>query len=277
MNRNDLAKTVNEQGSNRKMPVLFIGHGNPMNAITDNIYRQKWAVLGKELVKPVAILCISAHWLIRGSYVTMVDKPKTIHDFGSFPEELYQQNYPAPGAVDFAKLTTQAVKTFNIREDYDWGLDHGTWSILKNMYPLADIPVYQLSVDYSKPPEYHYALARELGSLRDRDVLIIASGNLVHNLQRAKWTGKVPPFDWALEFDSFVKKNIEDFNPKALNEYRKLGAVAQLAHPTNDHYLPLMYAIGLRDKNDQVEFFNDSFDMASMSMRSVIFSQGFNP
>jgi 4,5-DOPA dioxygenase extradiol len=271
MELHDLANVVINKPDVERMPVLFIGHGNPMNAITDNKYRQQWIELGRQLGKPAVILCISAHWLTRGTYATMAGKPKTIHDFGGFPEILYQQKYPAPGAVEMARQTIRSVHNFSIREDYTRGLDHGTWSVLMNMFPMADIPVYQLSIDYSKPPEYHAAMAKELKFLRKKGVMIIASGNIVHNLQKADWTGIANPFDWAVEFDQFVKKNIETFNPEALIEYYKLGALAQLAHPTSDHYLPLLYALGLHDEKDHYQFFNDSFDMASMSMRSVIF------
>jgi 4,5-DOPA dioxygenase extradiol len=257
--------------SGKRMPVLFIGHGNPMNAISANRYRQEWITLGHKMIEPKAVLCISAHWLTHGTWVTMVDKPRTIHDFGGFPELLYQQQYPAPGAVEYAKLASQSVSLVKIQPDYQWGLDHGAWSVLMNMYPDANIPVFQLSIDYSKPAEFHYFLGKELSFLRDKGVLIIASGNVVHNLPLVKWTGDTSPFSWAVEFDDFVKKSIEDNNPKALLEYEKLGDVSVLAHPSNDHLLPLMYVLGLRAKDEQHCFFNDSFDMGSISMRSVIF------
>lgn len=255
-----------------KMPVLFVGHGNPMNAITDNAYSKTWRTIGEKLTVPKAILCVSAHWLTNGTAVTMVDHPKTIHDFGGFPQELFQVQYPAPGAVDYAKLAIENVTSTLVHEDFEWGLDHGAWSVLKHMYPKADIPVFQMSIDYAKPPQYHFNLAKELYVLRKNGVLIVASGNVVHNLGVISWDGKIKLYDWAIEFDSLVKKSIDDNNPAALIDYQKLGKLATLAHPTNDHYLPLMYTLGLRDKTDKVQFFNESMDMGSISMRSVMFS-----
>ena len=264
----DIINTFNSE----KMPALFVGHGNPMYAITDNIYRTAWAELGKKIIQPQAILCISAHWLTRGTSVCMVEKPKTIHDFGGFPKELFQQQYPAPGSKELAGLVIETIKYTNINKDFEWGLDHGAWSVLKNMYPKADIPVFQMSIDYSKPAEYHYQLGKELSFLRTKGVLIIGSGNVVHNVSKARWGSKSEPYDWAIEFDGFVKKNIENYNPQALIDFQKLGELAELAHPTNEHYLPLLYTIGLRDEKDKPEFFNDQIDMGSMSMMSVVFS-----
>lgn len=255
-----------------KMPVLFIGHGNPMNAITDNIYSQSWKVLGEQLPLPKAILCISAHWLTKGTAITMAEHPKTLHDFGGFPDELFAVQYPALGTVYYAQMAILAVKSTTVQEDFSWGLDHGAWSILKNMYPNANVPVFQMSIDATKPPLYHFNLAKELAELRNKGVLILASGNIVHNLGILSWDGKVEAFDWALEFDDFVKKHIVDNNPLPLIEYKKLGKLATLAHPTNEHYLPLLYALGLRDNTDIVQFFNESFDLGSLSMRSVLFS-----
>ncbi len=272
MNLNELNKTAGSFGPTDRMPVLFVGHGNPMNAITDNTYSQSWAAIGKKLAPPKAILCISAHWLTNGTAVTMTDKPKTIHDFGGFPDELFKVQYPAPGAVDYAKMAISEVTSTKVHEDFKWGLDHGAWSVLKNMYPQANVPVFQMSIDYSKPPVYHYNLARELAALRSKGVLIVASGNVVHNLGMVSWGDKEKKFDWAVEFDGLVKKSIEDNNSEPLINYQKLGQIATMAHPTNDHYLPLMYSIGLRDKTDTFEFFNTEFDLGSISMRSVIFS-----
>ena len=255
-----------------KMPVLFIGHGNPMNAITDNVYSRSWKQTGNELGNPKAILCISAHWLTRGTSVTLAEHPKTIHDFGGFPEELFQQQYHAQGAPEYARMAINKVKSIPIHEDYEWGLDHGAWSFLMHMYPKADVPVFQMSIDYLKPPEYHFNLGKELTSLRSKGIMIIASGNVVHNLGMIRWDEDSKPYDWAVEFDEFVKKSIEQNDVKQLINYTDLGRLATLAHPTNDHYLPLMYAIALRDKTDKLQFFNDSLDLGSMSMRSVIFS-----
>jgi len=272
MKLNELNKLAENFGTSDRMPVLFVGHGNPMNAITDNIYSKTWAELGRKLTVPKAILCVSAHWLTNGTAVTMTDKPKTIHDFGGFPDELFKVQYPAPGAVDYAKMAISTVKSTKVHEDFEWGLDHGAWSVLKNMYPKADVPVFQMSIDYGKPPVYHYNLAKELSTLRDKGVLIVSSGNVVHNLGMISWGDSGKKFDWAVEFDELVRKSIEENNPSPLVEYQKLGKIATLAHPTNDHYLPLMYAIGLRDKKDKFEFFNSTIDMGSISMRSVIFS-----
>lgn len=254
-----------------QMPVLFVGHGNPMNAITDNEYSKTWAGIGKKLNPPKAILCISAHWLTNGTSVTMTEHPETIHDFGGFPDELFKVQYPAPGAKDYAKMAVSEVKSIKVHEDFEWGLDHGAWSVLKNMYPKANIPVFQMSIDYSKPPQYHYDLAKELTVLRTKGVLIVASGNIVHNLGMVSWGDANKKFDWAIEFDNMVTKSIEDNNPKPLINYQELGTVAKMAHPTNDHYLPLMYTIGLRSKTDNFEFFNTSFDLGSISMRSILF------
>jgi len=256
-----------------KMPVLFVGHGSPMNAIANNDYRKAWVALGEKLVRPKAILCISAHWLTKGTAVTLLPNPKTIHDFGGFPQELFAQQYPAPGAVAFAQMTIDNVHSIAIQADYSWGFDHGCWTVLMNMYPNADIPVYQMSIDYTKPPQYHYNLAKELAFLRNRGVMIVASGNVVHNLHMVRWDTDAQPFDWAIAFDEMVKKSIVENNPLPLLTYESLGQVARLAHPTNDHFLPLLYAVALRDDGDEFTFFNDRIDLGSMSMRSVVFTQ----
>ncbi len=270
MNLKDFVSRVEQASPNEKMPLLFVGHGNPMNAITDNIYRKEWEQIAKKITPPKAILCISAHWLTKGTFVTMSDKPVTIHDFGGFPEELFQQQYPAKGAVDYAKMTIEQVKSTPVHEDFEWGLDHGAWCVLKAMYPAADIPVYQMSIDYTKPADYHFKLAKELAFLRTKGVLIVGSGNVVHNLGKLSMNGKT--FDWALEFDAFVKKNIDEDTPQNLVDYTKLGALATMAHPSNDHYLPLIYTLGLRDKTDEKLYFTENFDLGSISMRSVMFS-----
>jgi 4,5-DOPA dioxygenase extradiol len=272
MKLEDLHKITEPFGTTDQMPVLFVGHGNPMNAITDNIYARTWNEMGKKLPLPKAILCVSAHWLTNGTAVTMTDKPKTIHDFGGFPDELFNVQYPAPGAVDYARMAISTVTSTKVHEDFEWGLDHGAWSVLKNMYPQANVPVFQMSIDYGKPPQYHYELGKELASLRNKGVLVVASGNVVHNLGMISWGDSGKKFDWAIEFDGLVKKSIEDNNPTPLIEYQKLGKLASMAHPTNDHYLPLMYTIGLRSKSDKFQFFNDTFDLGSISMRGVIFS-----
>lgn len=271
MNTKDLYKELKRYDFSDKMPVIFIGHGNPMNAITDNEYRKVWNELGNHLVRPKAVLCVSAHWLTNGTYVSVTDRPKTIHDFYGFPDELFQVDYPVPGAKNYALETISKVHSTKIIEDNEYGLDHGAWSVLMNMYPNADIPIYQLSVDISKPADYHYKIAKELSFLRDRGVLVIGSGNVVHNLRMVKWRGNPTPYDWAIEFDEIVRKSIEDDNNELLTSYENLGVIAQTAHPTNDHFLPLFYTLGLREKSDKYELFNDSIDMGSISMRSVIF------
>ncbi len=272
MKLNELNKITEGFGPSERMPVLFVGHGNPMNAITDNEYSRAWAEIGRKLSPPKAILCISAHWLTNGTAVTMTAKPETIHDFGGFPDELFKVQYPAPGAPDYAKMAISNITSTKVHEDFEWGLDHGAWSIFKSMYPKADVPVFQMSIDYSKSPGYHYQLAKELTALRQKGVLIVASGNIVHNLGMVSWGDKNKRYDWAVEFDELVKKSIENNEPENLINYEKLGKLATMAHPTNDHYLPLMYALGLRHEKDRAEFFNSSFDLGSISMRSVIFS-----
>jgi 4,5-DOPA dioxygenase extradiol len=270
MKLNAFENLTDDFKSSEKMPVLFIGHGSPMNVLTDNVWRKGWEQMSLKLPKPKAILCISAHWLTHGTYVTMTEKPKTIHDFGGFPEALFQQQYPAKGAVDFAKMTIENVKKVVVHEDYQWGLDHGSWCVLKPMFPEAEIPVFQMSLNFDEAPQYHYDLAKELAFLREKGVLIISSGNVVHNFIGYQ-TG-VKSYDWAIEFDNIVKESIEKWDDKPLIEYEKLGKLAYQAHPSNDHYLPLMYTLGLRQKDDKVTFFNESFDVGSMSMRSILYS-----
>ena len=273
MDLNALKLISSSFGNSDKLPVLFVGHGNPMNAITDNGFSKTWEEIGKKLPAPKAILCISAHWLTNGgTSVTLADKPKTIHDFGGFPDELFAVQYPAPGAKDYAQLTIDTVKSTQVHGDLEWGLDHGTWSVLRRMYPLANIPVFQMSIDYGKPMDYHFKLASELAGLRKKGVLIIASGNVVHNLGMISWNDPNHKFDWAIEFDDLVKTSIEQDHPQALIDYQKLGKIASMAHPSNDHYIPLLYALGLREKSDAFEFFNSEIEFGSLSMRSVIFS-----
>ena len=261
----------NKLAATPRMPVMFIGHGNPMNAIEDNVYHRSWQALGKSLPHPQAILSVSAHWLTPDTRVTSMSHPKTIHDFGGFPKKLFEQEYPAPGTPEMAELTRQLVTCSHVQSDESWGLDHGTWSVLLPMFPMADIPVYQLSLVYEKPPEYHYEIGKQLGKLRERGVLIIGSGNLVHNLMKVDWSGGNKVYDWAQEFDSKFTGWIRDGDHKSILNYKKiLGATAELAHPTNDHLLPLFYTLGLQQKDEQVTFFNDQFDMGSISMRSLM-------
>lgn len=249
------------------MPCLFIGHGNPMNAIEDNAYSRAWKKAAEALPKPTAILCISAHWLTRGTFVTAMDRPKTIHDFGGFPKALFDKQYPAPGAAGLARETAQHITSTAVGLDEEWGLDHGTWSVLAQMFPLADIPVYQLSIDYTRPPEWHYALGKELAWLRSKGVLIIGSGNIVHNLGMVDWNGGVYP--WAEEFDRLAKKLIDERRHDDLVHYEKLGNAAKLAIPTNDHYLPLLYTLSLQTKQEGHAYFAEECIMGSISMRSI--------
>lgn len=269
---NTLGTFMNEMDNMKpaaeKMPVLFVGHGSPMNAIEQNEYHQSWATLGAQLPRPKAILTISAHWLTRDTRVTAMERPQTIHDFGGFPKALFDQQYPAPGAPHYAALTQQLITKTVVQSDYEWGLDHGTWSFLLPMYPQADIPVYQLSLDYYKPMRYHYELAQELAALRKKGVMIIGSGNIVHNLRMINFEGGA--FDWAMEFDEKMKDYIANQNHDGIIEYEKLGPVAKLAVPTHDHYLPLIYAVALQEKNENVEFFNEKTDLGSVSMRSFV-------
>jgi 4,5-DOPA dioxygenase extradiol len=270
MKLQDLHTIANDFNAMHRLPMMFVGHGNPMNAILDNSFTKTWKEIGKQLPRPKAILSISAHWLTRyGTKVTAMEKPETIHDFGGFPKELFDQQYPAPGAPDFAKQTRRLIPSPEVSLDYDWGLDHGTWSVLLPMFPLADIPVYQLSIDYSKPPQFHYDLGKLLKSLRERGVLIIGSGNVVHNLSAMRLGEH--PYDWALEFDDKIGEWISARNHQAIVDFQKLGTLASIAHPTHDHYLPLLYILGMQDKSDKLEFFNSEIDMGSVSMRSVLF------
>lgn len=259
-----------------RLPVLFLGHGSPMNAIEDNDYHRSWQALGREFgvtwPRPQLILCISAHWLTPGWWLTAMEKPKTIHDFGGFPQALFDQQYPAPGAPAIAQAISEAIPSPALRLDTrEWGLDHGSWSVLKPMFPAADIPVIQLSMDVNSLPSAHFALGQQLKALRDWGVLIVGSGNIVHNL-RAIQPGATPSqaHDWALSFDHWASDHVANGRLAALAEHRTLGPVTQMAHPSDEHYLPLLYTAGAADPDEPMHFFNDSFQMASISMRSVV-------
>jgi len=264
----NITDTFNEQ--DEKMPLFFIGHGSPMNGIHDNEFSQRWQQMGKEIPKPKAVLCVSAHWLTKGTFVTAMDKPKTIHDFGGFPDALFQVQYPAPGNPALAKETAALVKKTTVGLDHDWGLDHGTWMVVKHMYPNADIPVLQLSIDYHKPGEYHFELAKELSELRKKGVLIIGSGNMVHNLGMVTWSKPEDyAFDWAIEMNETFKKHISTDDFKPLLNYESLSNSAKLAIPTPDHYYPLLYVLGMKEENEKISFFNDKAMMGSITMTSV--------
>jgi 4,5-DOPA dioxygenase extradiol len=264
-----LVKSLPETDS--KMPVLFVGHGSPMNGIEDNVFSQYWKKLASEIEKPKAVLCISAHWLTKGTFITAMDKPQTIHDFGGFPQALFDVQYPAPGDAILAAETAALFTSTKVELDHEWGLDHGTWTIVRHMYPNADIPVLQLSIDYNQPAQYHFDLAKNLASLRKKGVLIMGSGNMVHNLGMIAWDKINEPygFDWALEMNSIFKQKIEANDIAALINYEKLNAAAKLAIPTPDHYYPLLYTLGLREEKDAISFFNDEPMAGSLTMTSV--------
>jgi len=262
-----------------RMPVLFMGHGSPMNAIGDNEYRRSWQALGarfgSNMPRPQMILCISAHWLTQGWWLTAMAQPKTIHDFGGFPQELFDQQYPAPGDPEAARaislLVRQRASTPLGLDTGQWGLDHGAWGVLKPMFPDADIPVIQLSMDYARAPEDHYALARQLKALRHRGVLIVGSGNVVHNLpQMQRGAASSQAFDWALEFDQTIGGYVQQGNLDALQNFLKLGSLAKMAHPTHEHFLPLLYAAGAVEAGEPMRFMNTSFQGGSISMRSMV-------
>lgn len=255
-----------------KMPVLFVGHGSPMNGIEDNVFSNYWKKLATEMVMPKAVICVSAHWLTKGTYITAMEAPPTIHDFGGFPQALFDVEYPAPGSPVLASEVSKDIQKHAVGLDHEWGLDHGTWTILRHMYPEATIPVMQLSIDYNKPPQYHYELAKELAFLRKRGVLIIGSGNMVHNLRMVDFAKLNEPeygFDWALEMNDIFKNKITNKDHAALIQYEKLNSAAKLAIPTPDHYYPLLYSLALQEENDSIQFFNDKAVGGSLTMTSV--------
>ncbi|NHM07726.1 4,5-DOPA dioxygenase extradiol [Flavobacterium sp. CYK-4] len=255
-----------------KLPVLFIGHGSPMNGIQDNAFSRTWSKFGKEIPRPKAVLVVSAHWLTNGTHITAMAQPKTIHDFGGFPQALFDVQYPAKGHPELAKFTTSLITSTKVGLDHDWGLDHGTWTIVRHMYPNADIPVLQLSIDYNKPAQYHFELAKELYSLRSKGVLIIGSGNMVHNLSMVAWDKLNEPeygYDWAVEMNELFKEKISNRDFKSLIDYEKLNSAAKLAIPSPDHYYPLLYASALQDSKDEISFFNDKAVGGSLTMTSV--------
>jgi 4,5-DOPA dioxygenase extradiol len=252
------------------MPAIFFGHGNPMNALLQNGYTEAWATLGREVPRPKAILCISAHWFVPETGVTVTTAPRTIHDFGGFPPELYRVSYPAPGDPDLARRIQQILEPLPVKLDESWGLDHGTWSVLRHVYPKADIPVVQLSIDETQPASFHYEIGKRLAPLRGEGVLIAGSGNLVHNLHAYAWGRHVvEPFDWAVRFERQVREMIGAGEHKPLVDYESLGKDARLSIPTPDHYLPLLYVIASRQKREEVGFPVDGVDGGSISMLTV--------
>jgi 4,5-DOPA dioxygenase extradiol len=255
-----------------KMPVLFLGHGSPMNAIEENQFVTGFRNLAKTLPQPNAILCISAHWYTKGTKVTSMEMPKTIHDFGGFPAELFAVQYPAKGSPQLALETKEILKPVEVELDDTWGLDHGAWSVIKHLYPAANVPVIQLSIDYTKPPEYHFELAKQLSDLRYKGILIVGSGNIVHNLRLVDFSNFKKDnygYDWAIEARETINNYVLDGNFKPLFDYEKYSKALQLAIPTPEHFLPLIYTLGLKDKKDQLDLFNDKLVAGSLSMTSV--------
>jgi len=258
---------------NSKMPILFLGHGSPMNAIEENEFVEGFRTIAKEISKPRAILCISAHWETSDTFVTAMAFPKTIHDFGGFPKRLFDVQYPAPGDPKLASDLKRSITKTEILLDENRGLDHGCWSVVKHLYPNADVPVVQMSLDYLKTPQEHYNLAKELSSFREQGILIIGSGNLVHNLRLVAWdrlNASEFGYDWALEANEIIKKCILNGDYKTLIDFPQMGKSLELAIPTAEHFLPLLYILALKDKNDPVRLFNDKIVGGSLSMTSLI-------
>lgn len=268
MKLNQLTQTLSPTP---KMPVLFLGHGSPMNAIEENEFVRGFREIATKIPTPKVILCISAHWETPGTWVTSMSNPKTIHDFGGFPPELHQVQYPAPGSPEWAQETRKIIKKTEVVLDENWGLDHGSWSVIKHLYPLANIPVIQLSLDYRKGPQYHYELAKELAALRERGVLIIGSGNMVHNLGKVAWRrlNETFAFDWAEEAQSKMNAYIDSKQHESLIHYSKLGTAFNLAIPSPEHYLPLLYTLALQDEGDTVLRFNDKPVAGALTMTSL--------
>lgn len=272
MKLNELNKWTDPLDSTEKMPVLFLGHGSPMNAIEENEFVQGFRNIGKTIPKPNAILCVSAHWETRGTFVTAMPRPMTIHDFGGFPQALFDVQYPAPGSPELASETKAIVKKTNVGLDEKWGLDHGAWTVIKHLYPKADVPIIQISLDYNQPASYHYELAKELNTLRKKGVLIIGSGNMVHNLGMLAWDKLNTDnygFDWALEASDKMKKFILSNDHHQLIHYKSQGKAFDLAIPTPEHYLPLLYALALKGEKENVSLFNDKAVAGSLTMTSL--------
>jgi 4,5-DOPA dioxygenase extradiol len=272
MKLNELNRITESFSNTEKMPVLFLGHGSPMNAIEDNEFVSGFRKVGSEIPRPQAILVVSAHWETRGTFVTAMDKPATIHDFGGFPKALFDVQYPAPGSPELAKETQRLVKMTEVELDYKWGLDHGAWSVVKHLYPNADVPVIQMSLDYTMAPQYHYELAKELATLRKKGVLIIGSGNMVHNLRMVAWDKLNTTdyaYDWAAEASMKMKRFIQSDNHQELINYASQGRAFQLAIPSPEHYLPLLYTLALKTEDEQISLFNDKAVAGSLTMTSV--------
>lgn len=272
MKLHELNKMTEPLNHTEKMPVLFLGHGSPMNAIEENEFVEGFRNVANEIPRPNAIVCISAHWETRGTFVTAMENPTTIHDFGGFPKALFDVQYPAPGSPDLARETQSLIKKTEVGLDDKWGLDHGAWSVIKHLYPNADVPVIQMSLDYNMASQDHYELAREIKSLREKGVLIIGSGNMVHNLRMLAWDKLNAPeygFDWAIEANEKMKKFILESDHKPLINFRSQGKAFDLAIPTPEHYLPLLYSLALKEENDELSLFNDKAVAGSLTMTSV--------
>lgn len=273
----DTLKTLEDFADKLKIrkelaPLLFIGHGSPINGIEHNSFSNNWQLIGKNIEPPAAVLVISAHWLSRGTFVTAMDIPGTIHDFGGFPEALYAVRYPAPGNAQLARQIRAIVSKTDVGLDHDWGLDHGAWTVVRHIFPEANIPVLQLSIDYYKPAQYHYDLARQLQALRKKGVMIIGSGNMIHNLRLVDWSKLGEEnygYDWAVELNELFKNKIERHEHAALVNYVHLSKSAPLAVPTPDHYYPLLYTLALQDNREDPVFFNDALVGGSLNMTSV--------
>ena len=272
MKLNELGKIAEPFNNTDEMPVLFLGHGSPMNAIEENEFVTGWRNAGANIPRPNAVLCISAHWETKGTFVTAMEKPQTIHDFGGFPQKLFDVQYPAPGSPKYAEETKSIIKKTTVGLDEKWGLDHGCWSVVKHLYPKADVPVLQMSLDYTKPPQYHYELAKELAALRKKGVLIVGSGNMVHNLGMIAWDKMNMPeygFDWALEARTKMNKAILSGDHASLINYKSQGRAFDLAIPSPDHFLPLLYILALKGEKEKATLFNDKPVMGSLTMTSV--------
>lgn len=252
-----------------RMPAVFLGHGNPMNAISKNVYTEAWAAIGRSIPRPKAVLSVSAHWYITATAATVHPAPRTIHDFGGFPPELYRVEYPAPGSPELAQRVMGVLAPVPVGLDESRGLDHGTWSVLRHMYPEADIPVVQLSIDESQPPQFHYEIGKRLVPLREEGVLIIGSGNIVHNLGLYAWGDEAPPFDWAVRFEKRARELMIEGEDAPLVGYDRLGRDAHLSIPSPDHFLPLLYVLGLRGANERAHFPVEGIDGGSISMLAV--------
>jgi 4,5-DOPA dioxygenase extradiol len=261
---------THEMRRDTRMPAVFFGHGNPMNALDDNVYTRGWSALGAELPRPRAVLSISAHWYVPATAVTGAPRPRTIHDFGGFPRELYEVQYPAPGAPELAERIARMLAPTPVTLDQRWGLDHGTWSVLMHAYRAADVPVVQLSIDGTKTGLWHYELAKRLAPLRDEGVLILGSGNIVHNLHTYSWGNlAAEPYDWARRFETMARERLRAGDFEGLIDYETLGRDAKLAVPTPDHYLPLIYVLGQHQEGEPIRFPVEGFDGGSISMLAV--------